>query len=116
MDWAESIKMGDSPRKREGWRRKENVNEEQQQQIEEHLQMKIQQQNEKHRQMKIKKWNEEQLTSRKTPRSFSKECNIAGSFWLSPLKNDYRSLISITFISNIVFHMMAISIFNKDNG
>ena len=56
MGWAESIKMGDSPRKGEGWRRKENVNEEQQQQIEEHRQMKIQQQNEEHRQMNIKKW------------------------------------------------------------
>ena len=31
-------------------------------------------------------------------------------------KNDYRSVVSITFISNIVFYMVATSICNKDNG
>ena len=32
------------------------------------------------------------------------------------LKNDYRSVINVTFISNIVLHIVAISTFNKDNG
>ena len=49
MGWAENIKWvqkpGDSRWKGEVWRRKENVNEEQQQN-EEHRQMKVQQQNE----------------------------------------------------------------------
>ena len=31
-------------------------------------------------------------------------------------KNDYRSVTSINFISDIVLHMVAISTFNKDNG
>ena len=35
---------------------------------------------------------------------------------LKKKKNDYRSVINITFISNIVFHMVAILTFNKDNG
>ena len=32
------------------------------------------------------------------------------------LKNDYRSIISITLISSVVFHMVSTSTFNKDNG
>ena len=32
------------------------------------------------------------------------------------IKNDYRSVINIIFTSNIVLHIIAISIFNKDNG
>ena len=35
--------------------------------------------------------------------------------WLSIKKNDYRSVISITFISDIVFHMVSISTLNKSN-
>ena len=31
-------------------------------------------------------------------------------------KNDYRSVIDIAVISNIVFHLVAIWTFNKDNG
>ena len=45
-----------------------------------------------------------------------KQSTITGSFWLSILKNDYRSVISITFISDIVLHIVSISTFNKDNG
>ena len=48
-----------------------------------------------------------------------KQSNIAGSFWLLILKKvlkHYKSVISITFISNIIPHMLAISICNKDNG
>ena len=32
------------------------------------------------------------------------------------LKNDYRSVTSITFISDIVLHMVSISTFNEDNS
>ena len=32
------------------------------------------------------------------------------------LKNDYRIVINITFIYDIVFYMVVISTFNKDNG
>ena len=32
------------------------------------------------------------------------------------LKNDYRSITSITLISSVVFHMVSTSTFNKDNG
>ena len=42
-----------------------------------------------------------------------------GVFWSSkaPIKkNDYRSVTDITFISDIVFHMVAISTFDKGNG
>ena len=35
---------------------------------------------------------------------------------LSIKKNDYRSVINITLIFNMVFHMVAISPSNKDNG
>ena len=46
-----------------------------------------------------------------------KQSNIAGSFCCPNLKKkDCRSVINITFISNIVFHMVAISTFNKHNG
>ena len=31
-------------------------------------------------------------------------------------KNDYRSVIIIAFISNIIYHMLVISIFNKNDG
>ena len=36
--------------------------------------------------------------------------------FLTVKKNDYRSDISITFISNIVLHLVVISTFNKNNG
>ena len=52
MDWVESIKWSwkpeDSPQRGEEWRRKENVNGEQQQN-EQYQHMKIQQQNEDHK-------------------------------------------------------------------
>ena len=32
------------------------------------------------------------------------------------LKNDYRSVTSITFISDIILHMVSISTFNEDNS
>ena len=32
------------------------------------------------------------------------------------VKNDYRSVINITFTSNIVLRMVEVSTFNKDNG
>ena len=32
------------------------------------------------------------------------------------LKNDYRSVTSTTFISDIVLHMVSISTFNEDNS
>ena len=45
-----------------------------------------------------------------------KQSNIAGSFCPPIKKNDYRSVISIiTFMSDIVLHMVAISTFNTDN-
>ena len=31
-------------------------------------------------------------------------------------KNDYRSIIDITFMSGVAFYMVAISTSNKDNG
>ena len=39
-----------------------------------------------------------------------------GVFVFQLKKNDYRSVIDITIISNIVLHMVTISTFNKDNG
>ena len=36
--------------------------------------------------------------------------------WLPIKKNDYRSVSSITIISDIIFHMVAISILNKGDG
>ena len=39
-----------------------------------------------------------------------------GVFFCPPIKkNDYRSVISITFVSNIVLHMILISTLNKSN-
>ena len=38
----------------------------------------------------------------------SKQSNIAGLFRPPVKKNDYRSVINIAFISNIVLHMVAI--------
>ena len=75
-------------------------------------------QNEEHRQMKIKnemeiqKWNEDTKMKWRTTTK-----HLAGSFWLFDLKkNGYRSVIDITFISDIVLHMVLISTFNKGNG
>ena len=31
-------------------------------------------------------------------------------------KKDYRSVIKITFVSHIILHVVAILLFNKDNG
>ena len=45
-----------------------------------------------------------------------KQSNIVESFCPPIKKNDYRSVINITFTSDIVLHMVAISTFNKDNG
>ena len=56
---------GDSPRKGEGWRQKENVNEEQQQN-EEHQQMKTQHQNEDTTTINITKTSLEVLPSKVT--------------------------------------------------
>ena len=81
---------------------------EEQQQNEEHRQMKIQQQN------KDQKWNEQQQHKNLTGGS-PKQSTIAGSFWFKK-KIDYRSVIDITFTSNIVLHLVVISICNKDNG
>ena len=36
--------------------------------------------------------------------------------WRLIKKNDYKSVISITFISDIVFHLAAILTLNKSNG
>ena len=36
--------------------------------------------------------------------------------WLLIKKNDYRSVISIAVISDIIFHMVAISTCNKGDG
>ena len=44
-----------------------------------------------------------------------KQSNITGNFCPPIKKNDYRSAINISFISDIVLHMVAISTFNKDN-
>ena len=60
--------------------------------------MKIQQQNED------QKWNEEQHYK-----------NLTGGS-LDFLKKDYRIVISIILISSIVFHLVSISTFDKDNG
>ena len=45
-----------------------------------------------------------------------KQSNTAGSFCPPVKKNDFRSVISIILISDIVLHMVLISIFNKNNG
>ena len=45
---------------------------------------------------------------------FPKQVTSLGVFDF--LKNDYRSIISITLISSVVFHMVSTSTFNKDNG
>ena len=69
---------------------------------------------------KMKNKNEQQKpTSQIPPRGSPKQSTITGVFWSSkaPIKKkDYRSVIDITFISDIVFHMVAISTFNKGNG
>ena len=47
----------------------------------------------------------------------SKVTSLGG--FVFQLKNDYRSVIDITFMSDIVLHIVAISTFNKvnkDNG
>ena len=46
----------------------------------------------------------------------SQQSNIARSFCPPIEKNDDRSVINITFISDIVLHMVVIFTFNKDNG
>ena len=65
--------------------------------------------------MKIK--NEMKINNNKNLLGGSpKQSIIAGSFCLPVKKNYYRSVINITFIPNIVVHMVSISTFNKDNG
>ena len=62
---------------------------------------------------------QQQPTSQKLPRGSSKQKTIAGSFWSSkaPIKkDDYKSVIDITFISDIVPRIVAISTSNKSNG
>ena len=79
------------------------------------------QMNEELRQMKNnnkneeQKWNEEQHwrtkmnnNNKNLPRGSPRQNTIAGSFWVSIKKNDYRSIISIIFMSDIVFHLVAI--------
>ena len=63
--------------------------------------------------MKIKNDNQHH---KNLTRGSPKQSNIPGSFCIPIKKIDYRSVISITFISFIVFYMVAILTFNKDNG
>ena len=84
----------------------------------------VEKQWEEHQQMKIPQQNEDTTTKMKIKNKQQQHKNLAGS---SPkqvtllgvfdfLKNDYRSIINITLISSIVFHMVSTSTFNKDNG
>ena len=80
--------------------------------------MKIQQQDEDTK-MKLRYYNKMknkklQPTSQKPPRSQAK-CHCWEFFTFDLKKNDCSSVIGITFIFNIVFHMLAILVFNKDN-
>ena len=77
---------------------------------EEHRQMK------KNSKMKIQKSTEDQQQQKPSGRSL-KQVPSLGVLLSPPLnKSDYRNVINITFISNIVLHMVLISTFNKDNG
>ena len=71
--------------------------------------------NEEQQQNEEQKWMNNN-NNKNLPGGSPKQSTIAGSFWLSIKKNDYRSVISITFISDIVFHMVAISTCNKGDG
>ena len=65
--------------------------------------------------MKIKnqmKNNNKMKIQQKPPWRFSQAKYHHWEF-LNFKKNDYRSVINITFISNIVFYLMVISTFNK---
>ena len=62
---------------------------------------------------KMKIRNEQQQHKNLTG-GFPKQVTSLGVFDF--LKNDYRSIINITLISSIVFHMVSTSTFNKDNG
>ena len=65
--------------------------------------------------MKIKNENEEQQLTSKTPHwRFSQAKKHRWESFI--LKNDCRSIISITLTSKIVLHLVAISTFNKNNG
>ena len=78
--------------------------------------------NEEHRQMKnndkMKIKNEMKINNnKKPPRRFSQAKYHGCEFLTFDFKkNYYTSVIGITFISNIVFHVVVISTFNKDNG
>ena len=65
--------------------------------------------------MKIE--NEDQQQQQKPPQRISQAKYHRWEFLTFDFKkNDYRSVIGITFVSNIVLHMVVISTFNKDNG
>ena len=65
--------------------------------------------------MKIQKSTEDQQQQKPSGRSL--QVPSLGVLLSPPLnKSDYRNVINITFISNIVLHMVLISTFNKDNG
>ena len=71
---------------------------------------------EEQKQNEEQKWmNNYNLHHKNSEKLTPKQNNIAGSFCLPIKKNDYSSAIDITFISNIVLHVVAISTFNKDN-
>ena len=64
------------------------------------------------------KWRIKMNNNKNLPGGSPKQSTIAGSFCCVDFrlkKNDYRSVISITFLSDIVFHLVAISILNKSN-
>ena len=68
-----------------------------------------QQQNEEQEQNEEQKWmNNFNQHHKNLTGGSSKQSNIAGLFHPPVKKNDYRSVINIAFISNIVLHMVAI--------
>ena len=66
--------------------------------------------------MTLKNKNEQQQQLKPDRGVLPSKVPSLGVFDFSILKkNDYRSVISITFISDIVFHLVAISTLNKSN-